>query len=227
MNLDFSLRRDEQKASGYTLSGDNANKRWDAASQKTSHYQVAHTSYSLGGNYALDKDTSLFARASNGVSFSADRLLYGNPLDGSVPVALNEIDQQEAGVKWRGAGLSLFATLFNARTSESNYEVTTQKFTANKYKANGLELEAAYTLGELRLSGGATFTHATISASNDASTVGKTPRRQARLVWQLSPSYVMGPLEFGASLVGSGKSYVDDQNTITMRGYTVVNGFLS
>ncbi|MDL5034223.1 TonB-dependent receptor [Pelomonas sp. APW6] len=227
VNLDFSLRRDEQKASGYTLSGDNANKRWDAASQKTINYKVAHTSYSLGGNYALDKDTSLFARASNGVSFSADRLLYGNPLDGSVPVALNEIDQQEAGVKWRGAGLSLFATLFNARTSESNYEVTTQKFTANKYKANGLELEAAYTMGELRLSGGATFTHATISASNDASTVGKTPRRQARLVWQLSPSYVMGPLEFGASLVGSGKSYGDDQNTITMRGYTVVNGFLS
>ena len=57
--------------------------------------------------------------------------------------------------------------------------------------------------------------------------MGKTPRRQARLVWQLSPSYVMGPLEFGASLVGSGKSYGDDQNTITMRGYTVVNGFLS
>lgn len=227
VNLDVSLRRDEQKASGYTLSGDNANKRWDATSQKTIHYKVAHTSYSVGGNYALDKDTSLFARASNGVSFSADRLLYGNPLDGSVPVALNEIDQQEAGVKWRGAGLSVFATLFNARTSESNYEVTTQKFTANKYKANGLELEAAYAMGDLRLSGGATFTHATISDSNDASTVGKTPRRQARFVWQLSPSYVMGPVEFGASLVGSGKSYGDDQNTITMRGYTVVNGFLS
>ena len=227
LNLDFSLRRDEQKASGYSLSGDNANKRWDAASQKTIDYKVAHTSYSLGGNYALSKDLSVFARASNGVSFSADRLLYGNPLDGSVPVALNEIDQQEAGVKWRGAGLSVFATLFNARTSESNYEVTTQKFTANKYKASGLELEAAYTLGELRLSGGATFTHASISDSNDASTVGRMPRRQARVVWQLSPSYTMGPLEIGASLVGSGKSYGDDQNTITMPGYTVVNAFLS
>ncbi|MGM9513001.1 TonB-dependent receptor [Roseateles sp. DB2] len=227
LNLDISLRRDEQKASGYSLSGDNANKRWDAASQKTIDYKVAHTSYSLGGNYALSKDLSIFARASNGVSFSADRLLYGNPLDGSVPVALNEIDQQEAGLKWRGAGLSVFATLFNARTSESNYEVTTQKFTANKYKARGLELEAAYTLGELRLSGGATFTTASISASNDASTVGKMPRRQARVVWQLSPSYTVGPLEFGASLVGSGKSYGDDQNTITMPGYTVVNGFLS
>ncbi len=227
LNLDFSLRRDEQKASGYSLSGDNANKRWDAAGQKTIDYKVAHTSYSLGGNYALSKDLSVFARASNGVSFSADRLLYGNPLDGSVPVALNEIDQQEAGVKWRGAGLSVFATLFNARTSESNYEVTTQKFTANKYKASGLELEAAYTVGELRLSGGATFTHASISDSNDASTVGKMPRRQARVVWQLSPSYTMGPLEFGASLVGSGKSYGDDQNTITMPGYTVVNAFLS
>lgn len=225
--VDASLRRDEQKASGYTLAGDNAHQKWDPASQKTIHYKVAHTSYSLGANYALNKDLSVFARASNGVSFSADRLLYGNPLDGSVPVALNEIDQQEAGVKWRGDGLSVFATLFNARTSESNYEVTTQKFTANKYKASGLELEAAYALGDLRLSGGATFTHASISASNDASTVGRTPRRQARLVWQFSPSYVMGPLEFGASLVGSGKSYGDDQNTITMAAYTVVNGFVS
>ena len=29
-------------------------------------------------------------------------------------------------------------------TTESNYEVTTQKFTNNKYTANGIELEAAW-----------------------------------------------------------------------------------
>lgn len=227
LNLDASVRRDEQKASGYTLAGDNVGKRWDPASQKTVNYKVGHTSYSIGANYALNRDLSGFARVSNGVAFSADRLLYGNPLDGSVPISVNEIKQVEAGVKWRYQGLSLFGTLFNARTQESNYEVTTQKFTANTYRANGLELEAAWGLGDFRISGGATFTDATITGSNDASIVGKQPRRQAKVVYQLSPSYQLGALDIGASLVGSGKSYGDDGNTITMPGYTVVNAFAS
>jgi len=227
LNLDLSLRRDEQKAHGYTLAGDNAAQRWDAASQQRVDYKVAHTSYSLGANFALSKDLALFGRASNGVAFSADRLLYGNPLDGSVPIAVNEIDQVEAGAKWRGQGLSLFATLFNARTKESNYEVTTQKFTANKYEASGLELEAAYAIGNFRLNAGATFTHARIQASNDASVVGKKPRRQADFVYQLSPAYSLGDVELGAALIGSGKSYGDDGNSITMPAYTVVNAFVN
>jgi len=227
LNLDLSLRRDEQKAKGYTLAGDNAAQRWDAASQQRVDYKVAHTSYSLGANYAVSRDLALFGRASNGVAFSADRLLYGNPLDGSVPIAVNEIAQVEAGAKWRGQGLSLFATLFNARTKESNYEVTTQKFTANKYEASGLELEAAYAIGNFRLNAGATFTHARIQASNDASVVGKKPRRQADFVYQLSPAYSLGDVELGAALIGSGKSYGDDGNSITMPAYTVVNAFLN
>jgi len=181
----------------------------------------------LGANYAFSKDLAAFARVSNGVSFSADRLLYGNPLDGSVPISVNEIDQVEGGLKWRSQGMSLFATLFNARTKESNYEVTTQKFTANKYEANGLELEAAYQLGEFRLAAGATFTDAKIKASNDATTVGKKPRRQADFVYQLSPSYSFGAVDVGAALIGSGKSYGDDANTITMPAYTIVNAFVN
>jgi len=190
-------------------------------------YKVAHTSYSLGANYAFSNDLAAFARVSNGVSFSADRLLYGNPLDGSVPISVNEIDQVEGGLKWRSQGMSLFATLFNARTKESNFEVTTQKFTSNKYEANGLELEAAYQLGEFRLAAGATFTDAKIKASNDTPTVGKKPRRQADFVYQLSPSYSFGSVDVGAALIGSGKSYGDDANTITMPGYTIVNAFVN
>ncbi|MDT8998175.1 TonB-dependent receptor [Paucibacter sp. APW11] len=227
LNLDVSLRRDEQKAQGFTLAGDNTAQKWDAASQKQVSYKVNHNSYSLGANYALSADMAVFARASNGVAFSADRLLYGNPLDGSVPIAVNEIDQQEAGLKWRSQGLSLFATLFNARTKESNYEVTTRTFTANKYESRGLELEAAYAQGPFKLSGGATFTHAKIAGSNDATVVGNKPRRQADVVYQITPSYSIGELEFGASLIGSGKSFGDDQNTITMPGYTVVNAFVN
>jgi outer membrane receptor protein involved in Fe transport len=225
--VDGSLRRDQQKARGYTRNGDNTAQTWDSASQKTVNYDVNHTSYSLGANYAFNPNLAAFARASNGVAFSADRLLYGNPLDGSVPISTNEIDQVEAGVKWRAKGLSVFATLFNARTNESNYEVTTQKFSATKYEASGIELEAAYAIGDFRLSGGATFTDAEIKSSNNAAIVGKKPRRQADFIYQIAPSYAWGDLELGAALVGSGKSYGDDDNTIRMKGYTIVNAFVN
>ena len=227
LNLDASVRRDGQKANGYTLSGNNTAQTWDASSQKTVNYKVEHTSYSLGANYALSKDLALFGRVSNGVAFSADRLLYGNPVDGSVPISINQIDQVEAGAKWRSNGFSLFATLFSANTKESNYEVTTQKFTANKYEAKGLELEAAYAAGAFRLAAGATLTDAKIKSSNDASIVGKQPRRQAKFVYQLSPSYQVGNLDVGAALIGTGKSYGDDGDTITMPAYTIVNAFVS
>lgn len=228
VNVDLSVRRDGQRASGYTLSGNAQTRGWDPASRKDVNYRVSHTSYSGGVNYAVSSDLAVFGRVSNGVAFSADRLLYGNPLDGSVPVAINEIDQSELGVKWRDrSGLSLFVTAFDARTNESNYEVTTRTFTANRYRARGLELEGAYATGPWRLTAGATWTHARIRSANDAALVGNQPRRQAALVWQLAPSYTVGELEIGAAVVGSGKSYGDDANTITMKAYAVVNAFVN
>ncbi|QTN26651.1 TonB-dependent receptor [Rhodoferax sp. AJA081-3] len=225
LSVDASVRSDQQKASGYTLAASAAMQGWDPASQKKVQYDVQHSSYSVGANYTINRDLSVFARSSDGVSFSADRLLYGNPLDGSVPIALNQIQQQEAGMKWRSGGFSIFSTLFSARTTESNYEATTQKFTANKYSSNGLELEAIWNAGDFRLAGGATWTNAKITDSNDASTVGKKPRRQADFVFQLAPSISLDALELGAALVGTGDSFGDDANTITMAGFTTVNAF--
>ena len=226
LNIDGSVRRDIQKASGYTVAGNATTRAFDPATQKNIDYKVSHTSYSLGANYLLSRDLALFARGSDGVSFSADRLLYGNPLDGSVPISINKVRQLEGGAKWRSGSTSVFATLFDARTNESNYEVTTQKFTANKYTARGLELEAAWAMAGFHVGGGVTYTHARISESNDASTVGKKPRRQADIVWQLTPGYSMGNLDVGAAIVGTTKSYGEDQNKITMPGYTVVNPYV-
>lgn len=225
LTLDGSIRQDSQSASGYQREDDPVKHAWDPATQKKVDYKLSHTSYSLGGNYQLNRDLSLFGRVSNGVAFNADRLLYGNPLDGSVPVAFNKVEQIEGGAKWRAGAVSVFATLFNAKTTESNYEATTRKFTNNKYSANGLELELGYKAGDFRLTGGATFTSAEITASNDAGTVGKKPRRQADVVLQLSPSFNIGPFEIGAGLLHTGKSYGDDANTIIMPAYTVLNAF--
>jgi outer membrane receptor protein involved in Fe transport len=234
LNIDASIRHDNQKASGHSIedavtNGDGTGAAivpgFDPTTQKVINYKVSHTSYSVGANYALNRDLALFARTSDGVSFSADRLLFGNPLDGSVPISLNKVQQHEAGVKWRSGGVSTFVTFFNARTTESNYEVTTQKFTNNKYTASGVELEAAWNLGDFHVNGGATFTRARISASNTASQVGNKPRRQADLVWQLAPSYTFGPVDVGAAIVGTTKSWGDDDNKINMPGYTLVNAF--
>jgi len=221
LSLDASVRRDSQKAEGFYRSGVAASKVWGNKSKVD--YKVNHTSYSVGANFQLNKDLALFARASDGVAFSADRLLYGNPLDGSVPVAINELEQLEAGVKLRSGAFSTFVTLFNAKTKESNYEATTQKFTSNRYAANGVELEMGWRAGGLRVNGGLTLTDATIKASNDASTVGKTPRRQAKMVYQLAPTYSFGALEVGGAVIGTGKSWGDDGNTITQPGFMVVN----
>jgi outer membrane receptor protein involved in Fe transport len=228
VNLDASLRRDQQKASGYTLEDVGTSPgAWDPVSRKTVNYKVSHTSYSFGANYTIDRNLALFARYSDGVSFSADRLLYGNPLDGSTPINLNEVKQFEAGVKWRSGPLSAFVTLFNARTAESNYEVTTQLATSNRYRANGVELETGWRAGAFKLNGGLTLTDATITGSADGTNLGKTPRRQAKVLWQLRPTYSIGAVQLGASVIGTSKSWGDDGNTITLPGYTSVNAFVT
>jgi outer membrane receptor protein involved in Fe transport len=187
LTLDASLRRSQLSASGQTISGtlpaggsttSLAAGAWDPSKLDTVGYKISKTAYSLGGNYALNRDTAIYARLSDGVNFSADRLLYGTPgaLNGK-PTSFNELKQQEVGIKHRQGNLSVFGTLFFAQTKESNFEATTQKFTSNSYDAKGVEIEVGYRMGAFRLNGGVTYTNAKITDSLNASDIGKTPRR--------------------------------------------------
>ena len=234
VTVDASVRSNNQKASGYTIAGtktgtgDTASSGvWDASTQKTINYNMSKTSYSLGGNYAIDKDTSVYARLSDGFNFSADRLLYGTALDGSSPVSFNELKQQEIGLKMRRGNFNAFTTLFFAQTKESNYEATTQKFTSNSYKAKGLEVELGYKMDNFRINGGVTLTNASIASSLNASEIGKTPRRQAKLIYAITPSYKAGDFEVGAAFVGTTDSFGDDANKIKLKGYVVTNMFVN
>lgn len=228
LNLDGGLRRDRQHASGTANQATGAQVYLPSTVQQVD-YTLGHTSYSLGANYKLQASLAVFARVSEGVAFNADRILFGTPLDGSVPIALNTVRQLEGGVKWRQGPLSTFVTLFQARTKESNYEATTQTRTANNYEAKGVELEAAYSAGDFRINGGLTFTDAKITgtAPADMALIGNTPRRQARVVYQLAPTFEWGAATLGASLVGTGKSWGDDAHTIILPAYQVVNAFLN
>ena len=231
LNVDASIRQDRQRANGTaniaTMS--NGALRYDPATEQFVDYKLNHNSYSVGGNYAFTKNLSAFARVSDGVAFNADRIPFGTPLDGTAPININTVKQIEGGVKWRSGGISTFVTLFQAKTDESNYEATTQRSTSNKYDAKGVELEGAYNNGGFRITGGMTYTDAKITgtAAADVANIGNTPRRQAKYIYQLAPSYNWGNATFGASLIGTGKSWGDDAHTIVLPAYEVVNAFLN
>lgn len=228
LNVDASARHDRQRAQG-SANIATAALRYEPATVQQVDYRLSHNSYSAGANYRLSKGLGVFARVSEGVSFNADRILFGAPLDGSTPVSINTVRQAEGGVKWRSGALSAFVTAFHARTRETNYEVTTRTSTANSYEAKGVELEAAWRSGAFQANGGLTLTDAEIvaTAPGGEAVIGNTPRRQARAVYQLASSYTLGPVLFGASLVGTGKSWADDQHTILMPAYRTVSAFVN
>ncbi|MFM9436455.1 outer membrane receptor protein involved in Fe transport [Janthinobacterium sp. CG_23.3] len=228
LNVDASVRQDRQRASG-SYNSAAGGVRFDPATVQTVDYKIKHTSYSVGGNYKLDRNLAVFARASDGVAFNADRILFGTPLDGSAPVNINTVKQLEGGVKWRKGPFSAFATLFQAKTKESNYEATTQVSTANSYDAKGVELESAYSAGDFHVNGGLTYTkaHITATAPGGEATIGHTPRRQAAVVYQIAPTYELGDARFGVSVIGTGKSWADDRHSIVMPAYRVVNAFVN
>lgn len=235
LDLDVSVRRDRQKAAGtynrVAFGGDDAS-NYDPATARTIDYSVRRTSYSGGANVRLTDRLALFGRYSKGVAFNADRITFFHDaalVDGSVPVPVNTIKQIETGVKWRRGELNLFATLFRAKTSESNFDVTTQTASANRYGAHGLELEFGYRRGNFRLGAGATWTDAEVLASDNPSLEGRTPKRQADVVWQLAPSYDWHRARIGASVVGTTGARDDGPSgplTVRLPAYTVVNAFV-
>ena len=229
LTADASIRHDNNKASGAYYQS-NAGLAYDLTKPNTIDYGFGRTSFSLGGNYALSQDLAVFGRYSDGAAYNADRItFFNNPnlVNGkSSTIPTNKVKQLEVGVKVRGNGMSLFATLFHAKTDEVNVDVTTVPIVAkaNSYKSTGLELEGAARLGWVNLLGGLTYTSA--SQAN-----GQAPKRQAKVVYQLTPTANIGDaLTLGVGLVGTTESRDDGPTgplTITLPAYTVVNAFVS
>jgi outer membrane receptor protein involved in Fe transport len=136
-------------------------------------------------------------------------------------------------VKFRAGGFSLFTTIFLAKTDEVNVDLTTTPIavTRNKFDSKGVEFEAAYRIGDFSLLAGATYTDATIKDSSNAALEGQTPKRQAKLVYQLTPTYNFGDAaSVGASIVGTTASKDDGPTgplTITLPSYVSVNAFFN
>ena len=233
LNLDGGIRDDRERVTGCqsnTLpSGTYLPGVFPTLCQQPVDYTLSHTSYSLGADYRIDRNLAVFTHYSSGASFNVIERM-GGPFDGTAPIPLNTVKQLEGGVKWRAGGFSTFVTLFNAKTAESNFDVTINQLTANTYNANGVEFESAYHVGGFNISGGFTYVDASISSSTetqaDGSPVnGNQPKRLARYTYQVTPTYNMDNWTIGGSIVGTGKSFGDDQNTIILPAFYSVNLF--
>jgi outer membrane receptor protein involved in Fe transport len=225
--IDASIRRDTQKGTGSYMEDVGTTGVWDRAGATRVSYSSSASSYSLGANYEIDRNMAVFARASHGASWkSPDRVLGdARVATGQDPYPINKVDQFEGGIKFRSSGLSAFITAFYAKTAEgAGFEVTTQTVKKNDYDSKGVEAELAYRIGALRLAGGATFTKASVTSGANK---GNTPRRQADLVFQFAPSYTVGDLELGGSIVGTTKSYAQDDNQVVLPAYAVLNAFVN
>lgn len=200
------------------------------------NYDLDYTSYSLGANYSFNNDLATFARYSRGGRAGADRIVdFLNP-DGSLRangLGVNTSKQFEAGVKYRNStllpgSLGVFTTYFHADTKEgSNFEATTQRVISRTYDADGVEVEFAYTQGLFDLRGGLTYTDAEISGADDPTVVGHRPRRQAKLIYQVTPSLTGRNYGLGFTVIGTTAAFAQDNNALRFPSYTYVNGFAS
>ena len=220
MNNDGVISQVEQSVSGI-----------DLANPSLVNYSWGYNSYSVGANYQFDNDWAVFARISKGGRANADRLLFGKVnADGSVAKqdAVDEVTQYEFGSKSRHGNLNLFATAFFAETEEQNFEATSQRFFDRVYKAQGVELESSYRLGDLELRGSVTLTDAEISKDALSPELeGNTPRRQADMLYSLMARYYLDKAQLGLSVIGTSDAYAQDNNDLKFSGYAQVNVFAS
>jgi outer membrane receptor protein involved in Fe transport len=197
--------------------------------------------WSLGANYLIGTNFSIFGRASSGASFNFDRALdfgvrnaSGALLAGAEGAYVDKVDQYEIGFKAQdlelGSGnLDVYGTLFLSKTEESNITITPPTGQIRKYDAKGLELEAYYKSGVFDLYATATYTDAEITdARNSAGVannalIGNRPQRQAKLIWAVTPSLNFDQFRVSASWIGTGDSFANDANTLTQKGYSVVH----
>ncbi|WP_100657043.1 TonB-dependent receptor [Alteromonas flava] len=241
-NTDFDLNgdgvisgntEDASAANGFGFGGGVINLNRAGAGSQIVNYEASNTSYSLGGSYLYDDSLTFFGRYSKGGRAIADRLLQiAGTLNGdgsltNTTSGFDETKQLEVGVKYGTPDFMLNATLFDTVTEDTQAELTSGLTFIREYDATGLEVEGRYNFdGGFSVQGNLTWTDAEISkdAFNPA-LVGKTPRRQADMIYTIIPQYEVDEFLVGASIQGSTEYYVQDSNQLKQDGYNIVNLF--
>jgi len=247
LNVDASIRFDNGKVDGSFAGG--SSREFDVnndgvisvpeqnvfavdnSNVTTVNYDYNYVSYSLGLNYKLQENQTVFARLSKGAAAKADRILFSG-LDYTNSDRINALDfitQAEFGYKRGFEKGTLYATLFFANTTEEGgFEATSNSIIENDYKSAGVELEGTYKFSDkFDIRGGLTYTKATIeSGANN----GNTPRRQPDFIYSFIPTYNFGKTNqnaFGLSFIGQSKAFAQDNNALLMPGFVMVNSFIN
>lgn len=210
-----------------------------AANAAPVDYSYDYVSYSVSANYRISERLSTFARYSKGGRAAAEAVLFSpaiSSVDGALvdaDAAYDPVKQAEVGVKLRTGGLFANVTGFWAEVNETNKQIKPDSSGVNRltlvrrgYEAMGAEFEGGVRRGPFSLTAGATVTSAEITDAEDPALVGKTPRRQAGVIFQLMPQYETDLFTVGASIVGTTESYAQDTNLLKIPGYATVNAFV-
>ncbi|CAN7474431.1 TonB-dependent receptor [Pseudoduganella sp. LjRoot289] len=219
----------------------------DVAHARPVAYAVGYTSHSLGANWRVSRDLSVFARTSKGGRAIADRLLYSSNIDpvtgtlapGAQEAAVATVKQSELGAKLRGSAgwgkYGVFATVFHATVNEYDYDQTRTvgpKLNLIGYKADGLELESVLSAGNFSLNANAVYTKAKITRdlvgqASGASTVGGVPGGTPDWLYTIAPRYSAGAFTLGAVIVGQTAVWSNNGNNFKVKGRQLVNAFLN
>jgi outer membrane receptor protein involved in Fe transport len=152
-------------------------------------------------------------------------LANGGVADG---LSADMVTQSEIGYKLRTEKMIFNATVFLANVEEQNFEATTQRVFDRVYQSYGLELDGQVNMDMFSLRGGVTLTDAEIvEDAIDPTLEGKTPRRQAGVIYNVVPSFRYKKHAVGVSVIGTTKSYTSDSNQLIMPGYFFVNAFMN
>ena len=247
LDLDASVRQDIARASGsyagarivpMDVNGDGVLQApetqvpvVDASTRLPVDYTVRYLSYSLGANLLATRDAAVFVRASRGGRANAERVLFGGGIrsDGGIakPVAVDIVTQQEIGIKGRGLGAMLSATLFHASTRVTDQDITsqTQRYVSRVYRAHGLELEGTWEYRWFGLRAGLTFTDSRI-ASDQITPAQAGQQVGPRCMYAVAPALHLARLDAGLNLIGSSR-FPSTRTGIQNPGFVQVNAFAS
>jgi len=196
-------------------------------------YSYDYLSYSAGINFRIAEPLAVFARYSRGARANADRILFSNIVsttDGGLLIpsaAFDPVRQAEIGVKYRRADLTLNLTGFWAKAQDTNVDPVSSALIARDYKATGLEFEGGYRRGLFSLTAGGTYTDAEIVRDRiNPAVAGNVPRHQAKFIFQATPQIVTERFAVGAVLIGTTRSFAQDDNVLRVPGFVTTNAFV-
>lgn len=211
-------------------------------------YSVDYDSWTVGGLYKLNGDTSIFVRTSQGNRFNSDRQTFaGNfNLDGSLTQAgqtsaVDEVNQTELGIKHRGefneAEYSIEFTLLQGDFSQNTFEIdgtgtrcpggAPTCVLSNEFESEGFELYGTLSWDRLSLIGTATYTDAQVKGSTATSFVDaeRIPEFQYALAANYEVNqYLSGGLSLNGQteIINGGRTW-DGVNTFS--GFVRVRPF--